>query len=58
MSGGGMRRMSTKDMSEYDDMDMDTLLAQLSTDEIQMLSREVDPDVSNHSLWRIVPITI
>lgn len=50
-SGGGkhaeLQRMNTKEMAEYSEMDMDELLAQLSTDEINMLSREVDPDVSH-----------
>lgn len=35
-----------RDLSEYDDVDVDTLLAQLSADEIQILAKEVDPDVS------------
>lgn len=35
-----------KDLSEYDDIDVDTLLAQLSPEEISILAKEVDPDVS------------
>lgn len=35
-----------RDLSEYDDVDIDTLLAQLSADEVQILAKEVDPDVS------------
>lgn len=35
-----------KDLSEYDDIDVDTLLAQLSPEEINILAKEVDPDVS------------
>lgn len=35
-----------KDLSEYDDIDVDTLLAQLSAEEISILAKEVDPDVS------------
>lgn len=34
-----------KDLSEYDDIDVDTLLAQLSAEEISILAKEVDPDV-------------
>lgn len=34
------------DMKKYEDMDVDQLLAQLSPEEIQMLAKEVDPDVS------------
>jgi hypothetical protein len=34
-----------KDLSEYDDIDVDTLLAQLSAEEITILAKEVDPDV-------------
>lgn len=35
-----------KDLSEYDDVDVDELLAQLTPDEINILAKEVDPDVS------------
>lgn len=35
-----------KDLSEYDDIDVESLLAQLSADEISILAKEVDPDVS------------
>lgn len=38
-----------KDLSEYDDIDVDTLLAQLSAEEISILAKEVDPDVSGLS---------
>lgn len=33
-----------KDISEYDDLDVDQLLAQLSPEEISLLAKEVDPD--------------
>lgn len=33
-----------KDISEYDDLDVDQLLAQLSPEEISILAKEVDPD--------------
>jgi Tropomodulin. len=35
-----------KDLSAYDDVDVDTLLSQLSPEEINILAKEVDPDVS------------
>ncbi|XP_053997268.1 tropomodulin isoform X1 [Hylaeus anthracinus] len=35
-----------KDLSEYDDVDVDELLAQLTPEEINMLAKEVDPDDS------------
>lgn len=35
-----------KDLNEYDDVDVDTLLAQLSPEEINILAKEVDPDDS------------
>jgi tropomodulin len=35
-----------KDLSEYDEIDVDELLAQLSPEEINILAKEVDPDVS------------
>lgn len=34
-----------KDLSEYDNMDVDELLTQLSAEELEQLSNEVDPDV-------------
>lgn len=34
-----------KDLSEYDDVDVDELLAQLTPEEINILAKEVDPDV-------------
>ena len=37
-----------KDLSEYDDVDVDALLAQLSPEEINILAKEVDPDVSSY----------
>ncbi|XP_050341012.1 tropomodulin [Bactrocera neohumeralis] len=33
-----------KDLSEYDEVDVDALLAQLSPEEINILAKEVDPD--------------
>lgn len=36
-----------KDAGEYDDLDVDQLLAQLSPEEISILAKEVDPDVSS-----------
>lgn len=35
-----------KDIGEYDDLDVDQLLSQLSPEEISILAKEVDPDVS------------
>ncbi|XP_012283115.1 tropomodulin isoform X3 [Orussus abietinus] len=35
-----------KDLSEYDDVDVDELLSQLSPEEINILAKEVDPDDS------------
>lgn len=35
-----------KDLGEYDELDVDELLSQLSPEEISMLAKEVDPDVS------------
>lgn len=39
-----------KDLGEYDEMDVDELLAKLSAEEINILAKEVDPDVSSHAL--------
>lgn len=41
-----------KDAGEYDDLDVDQLLAQLSPEEISILAKEVDPDVSTLNLWK------
>lgn len=35
-----------KDLSEYDEIDVDELLLKLSPEEINILAKEVDPDVS------------
>lgn len=35
-----------KDLSVYDDVDVDTLLDKLTPEEINILAKEVDPDVS------------
>lgn len=35
-----------KDIGEYDEIDVDELLSQLSPEEINLLAKEVDPDVS------------
>lgn len=39
-----------KDLSEYDEIDVDELLSKLSADEINILAKEVDPDVSYYSI--------
>lgn len=38
-----------KDLSEYDEIDVDELLQKLSPEEINILAKEVDPDVS----WQV-----
>lgn len=40
------RKLYGKDLAEYENMDVDDLLAQLTPEELDILSREVDPDVS------------
>lgn len=40
-----------RDISSYDEVDMDELLSKLTTEELNMLAKEVDPDVST-SLFR------
>lgn len=35
-----------RDLSAYDEVDVDELLAKLSQEELTMLAKEVDPDVS------------
>ena len=41
-----------RDLSEYDEIDVDELLNKLSAEEINILAKEVDPDVSNWYLFR------
>lgn len=36
-----------RELSTYDEVDVDELLAKLSQEELTMLAKEVDPDVSN-----------
>ncbi|XP_023702092.1 tropomodulin isoform X3 [Cryptotermes secundus] len=38
------QKLYGKDLSAYDDVDVDTLLSQLSPEEINILAKEVDPD--------------
>lgn len=40
------RKLFGKDLGEFDDVDVDDLLTQLSAEELEILSKEVDPDVS------------
>ncbi|XP_055381501.1 tropomodulin isoform X3 [Condylostylus longicornis] len=42
----GIEKLYGKDLSEYDEIDVDTLLSQLSPEEINLLAKEVDPDDS------------
>lgn len=44
-----------KDLSEYDDVDVESLLAQLSPEEITILAKEVDPDVSTLFVLALYP---
>ncbi len=39
------RKLFGKDLGTYDDLDVDDLLTQLSAEELEILSKEVDPDV-------------
>lgn len=44
-----------KDLSAYDEVDVDELLSQLTTEEINMLAKEVDPDVSFTIILSLTP---
>lgn len=41
------RKLFSKDHGQLDDVDVDDLLTQLSAEELEILSKEVDPDVSD-----------
>lgn len=40
-----------RELSSYDEVDVDELLAKLSQEELTMLAKEVDPDVSKNYLF-------
>lgn len=46
-----------KNLGEYDEVDVDELLAQLSAEEIKILAKEVDPDVSINATKYVPPTT-
>lgn len=54
MKFSSSQKMSTKlygkDVKEYEDVDIDTLLAKLTAEELEELNNEVDPDVSRVAL--------
>ncbi len=39
------RKLFGKDLNDFEDVDVDDLLTQLSAEELEILSKEVDPDV-------------
>lgn len=39
------RKLFGKELNDFDDVDVDDLLTQLSAEELEILSKEVDPDV-------------
>lgn len=43
-----------KDLSVYDDVDVETLLDKLTPEEINVLAKEVDPDVSVSSICQSI----
>ncbi|XP_043203502.1 uncharacterized protein LOC122371323 [Amphibalanus amphitrite] len=45
---GANKKLFGKDLSEYDNMDMDDMLDQLTAEEIELLTRDVDPDGRHH----------
>lgn len=47
-----------KNLSEYAEVDVDDLLAQLSAEEIKILAKEVDPDVSEFGPFFTVSVSI
>lgn len=40
-----------RELSSYDEVDVDELLAKLTQEELNMLAKEVDPDVSNFFIF-------
>lgn len=45
-----------KDLSVYDDVDVDELLDKLTAEEISVLAKEVDPDVSTSKLGYLISV--
>lgn len=39
-----------RELASYDEVDVDELLSKLTTEELNMLAKEVDPDVSTYLL--------
>ena len=39
------KKLYGKDLKEFDDIDVDDLLGELTAEELEILSKEVDPDV-------------
>ncbi len=39
------RKLYGKDLRDYDDLDVDALLAKLTPEELEELNNDVDPDV-------------
>lgn len=48
------KKLYGKDLKEFDDVDVDDLLTQLSAEELEILSKEVDPDVRKLMFWLLV----
>lgn len=47
-----------RELSSYDEVDVDELLSKLTQEELTMLAKEVDPDVSTSLLLSFTNLTL
>jgi hypothetical protein len=48
------KKLYGKELKEFDDIDVDDLLTQLSAEELEILSKEVDPDVRINEFYLFI----
>lgn len=48
------KKLYGKELKEFDDIDVDDLLTQLSAEELEILSKEVDPDVRINAFYLFI----
>ena len=53
MTTAPVSKLYGKDLSEYEEMDVDELLTKLTPEELAILAKEVDPDVSELILLKV-----
>jgi hypothetical protein len=54
--GGAGAKIYGRDLSGFDDNDIDDLLDNLTMEELEDLNNEMDPDVGSYVLWSFVDL--